>query len=70
MIDRRRVRCTDCRLNLDCDPGMLIRAAFSCPLFGKDRTDVERECTSFVAKAGARKAQRRAGESPADGYLS
>ena len=44
-LKRETVRCADCRL--DVDP---LRAAFSCPLFSRDRRGVERECVSFVPK--------------------
>ena len=55
MTDRRRVRCADCSLDLAADEGMLIRAAFSCPLFGKVRSGVERECVSFVPRVAAKR---------------
>jgi hypothetical protein len=43
------VRCVDCRFDMDPDPRMTIRAALSCPLFGRPRRGVERQCASFVA---------------------
>lgn len=43
-------RCHDCELNLGAGPGVTLRAAFACPMFGQPRHGVESRCVAFVPK--------------------
>lgn len=46
-------RCDDCELNLGTAPGVMLQAAFACPMFGRPRIGVESRCAAFVPKDGA-----------------